>query len=64
MLVLNRCVGQCFTLEGVGLVRVLRIENGRVHLGFEMPRNVTIRRLELPPLERTDPPAKRAEGEP
>lgn len=62
MFVLDRCVGQSITLEGVGLVRVIRIKDGRVHLGFEMPRSVSIRRSELPPIEETHSPASKAEG--
>lgn len=48
MLVLSRKPGDEVIIGGEIAVKVLRVEGGRVVLGFDAPRDVTVRRAELP----------------
>lgn len=46
MLVLTRNKGQSVTIDGGVIVHVLRMEGGKVKLGFEAPTHIGIRRTE------------------
>ena len=48
MLVLSRKVDQEIVIDGNIKIRVLRFEGNRIRLGIEAPKNVHIRRGELP----------------
>lgn len=50
MLVLSRKPGEGILLDGGRIkVKILAIEKGHVKVGFDAPREVHIRRAELPP---------------
>lgn len=46
MLVIHRQPGQAVVIDGRITVRVLRVSQGRVELGFDAPRDVPIERTE------------------
>lgn len=48
MLVLTRAVGEELVIAGNIRVRVAEVKGGRIRLAVEAPREVTIRRQELP----------------
>ena len=54
MLVLSRKVGQRIMIGDNITIFISRIAGKRVTLGFEAPRNISIRRAELPPLGKQD----------
>ena len=54
MLVLSRKVGQRIMIGDDITIFISRIAGKRVTLGFEAPRNISIRRAELPPLGKQD----------
>lgn len=47
MLILNRLEGQSILIDGGIKVKVLMIEDGRVKLGIEAPRSITVLREEV-----------------
>ncbi|MEK6235076.1 MAG: carbon storage regulator [Planctomycetales bacterium] len=49
MLVLGRKVGERVCIGGDVYVTVVSVGGSRVRLGFEAPREISIRREELPP---------------
>jgi len=56
MLVLTRKLNESLVIDGGIVVTVVSVENGRVRLGITAPRDVSVRRSELAPL---DAPAQR-----
>jgi carbon storage regulator len=50
MLVLSRKEGQRLVIGDRVVVKVLEVTGGRIRLGIEAPREVSIRRAELPPV--------------
>jgi carbon storage regulator len=54
MLVLSRKTDESIVIDGRIEVTVVQIEGGRVRLGITAPREVSIRRSELPPRETTE----------
>ena len=57
MLVLSRKTDESIVIDGRIEVTVVQIEGGRVRLGITAPREVAIRRSELPPREDLEHPA-------
>ena len=49
MLVLTRKIQETLVIDGNITVTVVSVENGRVRLGIEAPRNIAVRRGELEP---------------
>jgi carbon storage regulator len=49
MLVLTRKIQETLVIDGNIIVTVVSVENGRVRLGIEAPRNISVRRGELEP---------------
>lgn len=47
MLVLSRRTDQAITIGGTIIVRVLRVDRGRVRLGISAPLDVQVDRLEV-----------------
>lgn len=63
MLVLSRKEGQRLVIGDRVVVKVLEVTGGRVRLGIEAPREVSIRRGELPPARETCSLALETPGE-
>ncbi len=51
MLVLTRKMNESIVIDGRITVRVVNLQGGRVRLAIEAPRDVPVRRSELPILE-------------
>ena len=49
MLVLSRNRGESVVIDGVITITVLRVDGGKVKLGFEAPQHVRILRKEVSP---------------
>ncbi|MBC8590323.1 carbon storage regulator CsrA [Wansuia hejianensis] len=47
MLILNRKIGESIVLEGDIEIKVLEIQDGKVKIGIEAPKEVTILRKEI-----------------
>ena len=53
MLVLTRTVGEEIVIAGNIRVRVSEVKGGRIKLAIEAPREVTVRRQEVPAINQT-----------
>ena len=62
MLVLSRAVNEEIIIDRSIRVKVLKGGQGRVHLGISAPREVPVRRAELPPGEPLECPTHAASG--
>jgi len=49
MLVLTRKIQETLVIDGNITVTVVSVENGRVRIGIEAPRHISVRRGELEP---------------
>lgn len=54
MLVLSRQEGQQIVIGGRIVVTVVQVRGGRIRLGIEAPREVSVRRSELPTVKTVD----------
>lgn len=57
MLVLTRTVGEELIIAGNIRVRVAEVKGGRIKLAVEAPREITVRRQELPVTTSSPQPA-------
>lgn len=67
MLVLSRKTDESILIDGRIEVTVVQVEGGRVRLGITAPREISIRRSELPPRDdslRSESPATTRQSEP
>jgi carbon storage regulator len=55
MLVLTRKIGERIIIEPGIEISVVEVRGGRVRLGVEAPKEIRIRRLEIPPAETRSP---------
>ena len=63
MLVLTRKVGEEIEIGGILTVRIVAARNGRARIGIQAPREIAIRRSELPSSDPQDAPGATADDE-
>jgi carbon storage regulator len=59
MLVLNRKIGERILIGDDITITVVKVQGKQVRIGIEAPSSVSIRRMELLPLETNEPEAVR-----